>query len=357
MNKGNYQNGSVILLLMIVGFLLVFTAMSTFTSSNFSIRKVSQRKSSVSAFNIAEAGKEHAIARINSDPRLPSPLRCDTILRNVGLDKGSYTVSCSTNVLKDSLWLRSVGSIKSNSTTIAVTCIPKLIPLNINPSINAAVMVRSSITVSGNTEIDGRNWCHIGDTVIDGGISGICYNGTLTQTGNSTIGGQGVAPMKKASPPIIDPNGLSNPTTPEEALGLLPGDLEFYIIDSIPSGPMDFENRIVYISPRAGDEIFLEPDFGGSSGIFIFHNESRTATLKNIKGYFNGIIIADRLDHINDSTRIYGAVITLSSTEGGNAFGNGDSDIRFSRKVLQLVDQLVQIGKLERIRVVAWKQE
>ena len=357
MNVQNSQNGSAILLIMVVGFLIVFTAMSTLTSSTFSISKVSQRVKSVSAFNIAEAGKEHAIAAIIADMTLAIPYERNMILRNSGLGEGSYTVSCSTNTLKDSIWIRSVGSIHDNSTTIDVICIPGLVSKQINPTIDAAVSTRSSFTSTGSIIIDGRNWCHIADTVIDSGISGVRYNGALTQSGNSQIGGKGNAPIRNAFPPIVDPNGRNNPSTPEEVLGLSSGDLDRYKIESIPSGPLNFNNKILYISPRAGEEIFMDPDFGGSTGIFIFHNENRTAQLKNIHGDFKGIIIADQVVHVNANALIYGAIFTLSDVEGGNTFGNGNSDIRFSKKLIQQITQDVTVQTGEGLQVVSWRQE
>ena len=354
----NNQNGSALLLIMIVSVLISFTYISTRTSSDFSLEKTSQRRRAVSAFNIAEAGKEHAIAEICADFNLVTPYSRRTILDNVLMEPdGSYTVSCSTNAIKDSIWIRSIGSIYGSSTTIDVICVPSLVSTQINPIINAAVSTRSSFISTGFIEIDGRNWDHISDTVIDGGISGVCYYGIINQSGNSRIGGNGFQPIRNAFPPITDPSGSSNPETPEEALGLSPGDLDHYIVDTIPSGPLDFQNKIVYISPQAGDEIWRNPDFNGSTGIFIFHNDSRTAQLKNIHGDFNGIIIADQIVHINANALIYGAIFTLSPVEGGNTFGNGDSDIRYSEGLIQFIRQFVKVYLPEGLQEVAWKQE
>ncbi|MGD9201003.1 MAG: hypothetical protein PVI26_05540 [Chitinispirillia bacterium] len=360
MTVRNNQNGSALLLIMVVGILIVFAAMSTFTSSTFTMAKTSQRKLAVSAFNIAEAGKEHAIAALNADLNLAVPFSRDSILKNIAMGDGtpgSYTVLCSTNALKDSIWITSVGSIFDNSTEIDVICIPGMVAKQINPTINAAITTRSSFSSNGAIVIDGRNWDHISHTIVDGGISGVRYNGVLDQTGNSRIGGNGNEPIKNAFPPIVDPNGSGNPTTPEEVLGLDPGDLDDYIIDTIPSGPLNFENKILYISPPAGDEIWINPDFGGSTGILIFHNEGRTAQLKNIHGDFKGIIIADQIVHINANALIYGAIFTLSPVEGGNTFGNGNSDIRYSQSLIELLIQFIEVGKGEGLQEVSWKQK
>jgi hypothetical protein len=53
-----------------------------------------------------------------------------------------------------------------------------------------------------------------------------------------------------------------------------------------------------------------------------------------VHGTFTGLVIADRVEHVNSGTQINGAVVGLSFIEVGNAFDNGNSSITYSRETL-----------------------
>ena len=133
-----------------------------------------------------------------------------------------------------------------------------------------------------------------------------------------------------ANPATIEQNASNRYTTPEAALGLSSGSLDQYKTSTPPSLPM---SGIVYYT---GD-LWNAPDFGDednpSTGILIVHNSGSTATLKNMHGYFKGLIIADDLVHINGDAVVIGGIILQKST--GNTVGNGSAEVKFSSSVLQ----------------------
>ena len=110
------------------------------------------------------------------------------------------------------------------------------------------------------------------------------------------------------------------------------------------------QNQIVYLTSNGGSNTWNAPDFGTaenpSTGVLIFHNSNTNAELKNIHGYFNGIIITDKLTHINGNAVINGAVMILNANN--NNIGNGDDNVNYSQDAL---DQL----PLNLYSIVSWK--
>ena len=50
----------------------------------------------------------------------------------------------------------------------------------------------------------------------------------------------------------------------------------------------------------------------------------------NSNATFKGVIIADRIDKVNGTSDIYGAVVSLSKINFGDTLGNGSATIKFS---------------------------
>lgn len=211
----------------------------------------------------------------------------------------------------------------------------------INPIIEAVIVTTSDIIISGNMIVDGRDWDPDLEIVIGEGIKGIQFPNFIRQRGNAKIGGLGIAPVRYATPPVIDPQGTSRLKTPEEVLGLAPGSLDHLITSTLPDFP--FNDEIVYLSLPPGGSI-NNVDFHGSNGIFICHNASFNAMIKNFKGDFRGLIITDKLVRLNTNATIYGLIYTLSDLPGSNYLGNGKVKIRYSSKVINNVVNSVQIN-------------
>lgn len=218
----------------------------------------------------------------------------------------------------------STGTVDGVTSTITAV-VKKLQP----PGVRAAISAGVGVTLNGNFTVDGRD--HNADGTLNGnpGTYGISSVGSINQGGAATIGGNGIAPQDPADPLTIEENATQNVfTTPEEALGLPAGTLDSYKTSTPPQTPF---NGIVYLT-----EDWIAPNLGNennpSTGILIVHNSTNSAVLKNVHGYFKGLIIVDNLTHINGNAEITGGAIIQNAS--GNSIGNGNAEVKYSSDVL-----------------------
>lgn len=352
------EKGSALLGVIIIGIVIALLSMVTIGSTRNSIHRVSRRRNIVSVFNIAEAGKEHALMLIRNDSITLASGSGISVFSDYPFETGRYSVAYDANAAIDTLWLSSTGTQAGQSARIDVICVFNPVYDTINPSIEAAVTTLSEITTGGDCNIDGRDWDPDLDSVVDtSGLVGVKTCSSLTQQGSSTIGGNGYAPANPAEIGSYETlaSSVGYPTTPEEVLGLPVGALDSYKRTTFP--PIPFYNQIVYIDATdMHNHEFNCPDLQGSSGILIVHTDGREGSIKNLNGDFNGLIISDRVNHINSNTDIYGAVVTLSPESGTNAFGNGGANIRYSSKIIsQVMDSCVVVIDTT-VDVVSWRQ-
>ncbi len=265
------------------------------------------------AFYLAEAGLDQKLQELRSVNT--------SNISSTSFGEGSYSVTYDATTKQ----IRSTGTVNGISKT-AVSVVSKTSP----PGVNGAITSAGNISFSGNIRVDGRDYNSSGSLTGASGTYGASAGGTVTQSGSSTIGGNGIAPASPANPATIQQNASGNTfTTPEQLLGVAAGSLDQYKTSSLPSLPM---SGIVYYT---GDS-WIAPDFGSSSspstGILIVHNASATALLQNLHGTFKGIIIADNLVHINGTAEIIGGVIAKTST---GTTGDGTADVKYSSEVLK----------------------
>ncbi len=185
-----------------------------------------------------------------------------------------------------------------------------------------------NMTTSGSVTVDGRDH-DLGGSMVGPGSYGVSTSGTFTQSGSSEIGGNGAAPDDPAPAGAVQTNGPVTPTTPEEVLGLPAGSLDVYKTTTVPTLPMN--NQVVYLTSAGGSSTWNAPNFGDannpSTGVLIFHNTTGTAEIKNIHGHFRGIIITDKLTHINGSAVVRGAVVVIAAN---GTIGNGNALVQYS---------------------------
>lgn len=218
----------------------------------------------------------------------------------------------------------STGTVDGVTSTITAV-VKKLQP----PGVRGTISAGSGVTVNGRFTIDGRD--HDVNGALNGnpGTYGISSGGRINQGGAASIGGNGIAPADPANPLTIEENATQNVfTTPEAALGLPAGSLDSYKTSTPPQTPF---NGIVYLTddwtaPNLGDAA------NPSTGILIVHNSSNSAVLKNVHGYFKGLIIVDNLTHINGNAQIIGGAIIQNANN--NSIGNGNAELKYSSEVL-----------------------
>ncbi|MBD3346306.1 MAG: hypothetical protein GF401_14725 [Chitinivibrionales bacterium] len=158
------SDGGVLLVVIIIAVIGTFASMATlqFTSANISASK--NKRTGSSLMNIAESGKEYAFAKLRSSEIEPGAGTEIEIATDMAFGGGAFTVTCSSNVAVDSLWIVSVATLNKKSKAIEVTALYSRSVLNIDFStIRGAVTAKGDITTKGNIIIDGQDYNEAGD--------------------------------------------------------------------------------------------------------------------------------------------------------------------------------------------------
>lgn len=230
----------------------------------------------------------------------------------------------------------------------------------------AAIVSRDPIDFNGNVTVDGRDWDINDSAVVGPGVDGVMSGGAVTVGGSSTIGGNGLPPPGNgAAAGTLDQNhnwgtdGLDNdrngtvdqpgetyPTDPDQSLGLPAGTLKAaaqsmgtyfsnqaaYTAAIALNGGKALGGKIVYCEFDPSPPFELGSGYNASPSILVIHTATSNATVDNVHGDFKGLLLADKVNHINSGTRIVGMVQAWG--QFGNVFGNGNSTIHYSSAVL-----------------------
>ncbi|MDP8263169.1 MAG: pilus assembly PilX N-terminal domain-containing protein [Candidatus Ancaeobacter aquaticus] len=312
----------VLIMSFIVGNYMIFVS-----SGSMQVKNIND---TVKVFYIAEAGLQRNIYELKNGGSSPV---------SDSLGDGSYQVTYSGT---GTTTITSVGTFNNSSRTVSMNVNVRRIP-----NINGAATVYSDVGTTGNITIDGRDHDITGALTGDPGTYGLSTSGEFNQQGSSQLGGSGIAPASPAEegsydedPLIIDEVDLNNDEIidPWEILNVS----EDWYTDNIQETliePTNFSGMYRYDPPGG---TWTGINLGVSSGLLIVHNDTYTATMKNITGIFVGLIIADQVTHVTGSAMIIGAIVTLNQT--GNFFGMGDAYIGYSSEALSNVGDLLEDG-------------
>lgn len=307
---GNEKGSGIIWALLILAMMTSISA-SVFGLSFWEARNVSADLSQSKAFYLAEAGLDHKLQEIrlgNSNSISPTTL-----------GPGSYQVTYNSATGQ----ITSVGTVDGFNRTI----VGKINSLQIS-AIQAALNGNYDLSINGTITADGRDHDMNGN-VIGPGTYGVSTSGQFNLGGSANVGGNGIAPNHPAPAGTYQEYAPPLPPTPEEILGLPPGALDAYRTTVPPTLPM--QGGIVYMDSNDGSATWNGPDFGDAEnpswGILIFHNTNGDAELRNVHGHFRGIIITDRLVHINGDCVIRGAVLVMDANSN---VGNGSAQVEYS---------------------------
>jgi hypothetical protein len=198
--------------------------------------------------------------------------------------------------------------------------------------------------------VDGRDHDDLGNLINSLGMTGIYSTGSVSQKGQSLIGGtvngSDYAPAKPANSGVIEASQTwsgTYPTTPDEVMGgsssnFPDGTLKSFA-ESGKSGSQYATSPNGLTFPLSG-VTYVELPANGSwnninlsgSGILIVHNTSGSAVISGISsGTFKGMIITDDISSVDGT--IIGGIFTLNS--GGSTLGNGAGSILYSSKAIQ----------------------
>ena len=263
---------------------------------------------------------------------------------------------------------RKIEGLLSYDANTAAANFPKL----------AAIIVGGASTFSGNNTVDGRDYSYDPANPTTPALTtnpaapAVMGQGTIGYGGAASAGGAdsnpaanpaGNAPARggtagslqagvtdwsvfNAPPADGSPTPKTFPTSPDGTMQLPPGtlmgtaqaqgtyfttqaDYTAYLAangGSMPSG------AVVYCNFTPSPPFEVGSTMNAQSSILVVHNDSGTATMKNVHGNFQGLILADNVDHINAGSLLLGSVFAWG--QSGNVFGNGNATVDYSSSAL-----------------------
>jgi hypothetical protein len=345
------SKGSTLIFVLSLAVILNIVFASVYFTINHTQKATGIKRVQVSALSLAEAGKEKIYGAITQKIFIPIPNTRVNVYTDEHLNKGTFTVSCSSNTALDTVWIESQGQENASLSMVNVVA-------SIRPDINlpahpvrGAVTARNTIIVRGNINVDGRD--HDTDGVLTGaGVFGVSTCGLMDVEGSATVGGTGVAPVNRFNvtpvrTKISEENVpvTSSLNSPEEFLGLAVGALDKYKTAMLTT-PVE---GIVYDTISAGPV-----HFDSSYGLLIVHNSSKSAELQINTGYFKGLIITDLMGKISGNAKIVGAVVTLNDGEV-STFGTGTADVLYSSYVMENLSKYCKNIK-KKVTEISWEE-
>jgi len=326
------QKGIALIWLFFLIAILIVSSGSLFAVTIHEAKLINIDQSRDKAFYLAEAGVDQMITELRAAVgTLPT-----TTTGSAGSSAGTFNVTyCSpaTTVCTSDPTISlvtSTGTAGGMSKTVSVVVSTTG---SIPAGVRAALSAVGDLTLLGSIVIDGRDHDSSGNPISGSGGAGkfgVSSGGSVTIGGSATVGGNGDPPSATENTFNTEENATVNVfATPEEALGLAPGSLDSYKSATPPVAPFSGIHYVTedWTGANLGDAS------NPSTGILIIHNDDGDAHLKNLQGYFQGIIITDRLTHINGNAEILGAVILQH--QNGNTVGNGNAHVKFSSTILE----------------------
>lgn len=116
------SNGSALLFVLLIGFLVLIGSMTTVLSTKHTSDVTSERRKNVTAFNIAEAGSENALALLRSFKVFPQRDQTISLIPEQEFSGGRYSVECEANDIGNTVKLTSLGEYEGQSAKLQITC-------------------------------------------------------------------------------------------------------------------------------------------------------------------------------------------------------------------------------------------
>ena len=148
--KGN--RGAALVAVLMVALLLNFLFVAIFYSAKSTAKKSSRRRVNVTALNIAEAGKEHALSVFRSGSQPLSAGVTIKLFDSLAFGSGFYSVEASANSSVDTLLITSTGFLSNVSKSILVTCKIDNCPVPTDSAYNYGIIAGGKIDWTGSGE-------------------------------------------------------------------------------------------------------------------------------------------------------------------------------------------------------------
>jgi Tfp pilus assembly protein PilX len=326
----------------------------------------------------AAAGLEHGVATFQAGGAFPVDATINGYTYNVTISADTFDYN--GDAVADTVYLASDGTFNEDGDGEIVYVLTseatknafkgsqrlRIAKRTMNIQAPAALTSNSSANLTGNITIDGRNHSINGTLNSNNGNTGACDENkpavTLTDSteyvaDQGSVALDGHSSYASSNPPYTDKNANIVYVTPEDVLGLEPGDLDAIMQNADTYTAPDSIVGMVYVDGDYGSGAAGGSTVNGT-GVLIVHNplfnprehdpndplydaakaadpDYAPANLGNINGgTFHGLIIADKIERINGNINIIGAVVSLSEIDI-TIVGNGTAEVLYSCPGLQ----------------------
>jgi len=368
------QQGFAIIAVLVVMVVLGFigSAALTLTAGDQKVTRLFSDANQADA--AAAAGLEHGVAQFQADGAFPVDATINGY--NYRVNQSVDLFDYNGDTVADTVYLASDGTLNEDGNGEIVYVIEseatkgaykakqrvRVSKRTMSVQAPAALTSNASADLSGNITIDGRNHTANGTLDSNNGNTGACNENkpavTLTDSmkyinDQGSVDLNGHSDYASGEPEYTNKDESVVYVSPEDVLGLEPGDLDAIIQDAATYVAPDTISGIVYVNGDYGSGAAGGNNVTGS-GILIVHNplfnprehdpadplyDSAKASnldvygpanLGNINGgTFHGLIIADKIERINGNIDILGAVVSLSEVDI-TLVGTGTATIKYS---------------------------
>ncbi|MBD3319975.1 MAG: hypothetical protein GF350_02665 [Chitinivibrionales bacterium] len=116
------EKGGVLIAVVVIACIGTIASMVTFQATNISVNTSREKRLNTSLLNIAEAGKEHALALLRSGEVVPEANSSTTIVDATAFSNGVYSVLCEANADVTQVSLTSTATVGEKSKSLKVGC-------------------------------------------------------------------------------------------------------------------------------------------------------------------------------------------------------------------------------------------
>ncbi len=309
--------------------------------------------------NLAHSGANVSLSNLTMNHSYRGSVSAD-------LSDGSYSATCVKMPATTNAKIVATGTYEG--TTHNVEVIVELYCEGLKSAITAKPWVKTL----GTLDVDGRDYDENENIIPNEGGLAIVSTQTITRGGNSKYGGtnelgQDFVPSTDFDPSLIEENASFDggfPISPDAVVGVDDGTLKAIAQSGVGGSQYATDPDDITI-PLRGVTYLELPDGGtwlspnltdghcgfdcNSSGILVVHNANKNAVLKNMRGSFYGLIIADDVDKIHG--KVTGNVTVIGDSPSGNCIGNGTGDVHYSSYyIMQALSDLLN----NQPKIISW---
>lgn len=120
LKKSNHQQGAAFPVVIAIAFIISILMVIVSKNTQLSVKYSGDRRINVALLNLAEAGKEDALAKLRSGAVVPVKGSTIVVIDSVAMNKGYYHVTCTSNGTGDTCFLDSYAHLGGKQCSIHI---------------------------------------------------------------------------------------------------------------------------------------------------------------------------------------------------------------------------------------------